>query len=121
MASHRSMSKGPSMFAWFKKRQSNEQKKLLYQNDRASEFFTGFFETRKEREQAALMRRFKYQNQKIAFLAEEVKTLSRTDRKALLKINRELRRLDHAVTGSINHFDESYKPSLGWEDYYNNY
>lgn len=67
------------------------------------------------------MRRFKYENQKKAFLAEEVKTLNRTDRKTLLDINRELRRLDHAVTGSINHFDEIYKPSLGWEDYYNNY
>lgn len=109
------------MFAWFKTRQSNEQKKLLYQNDRASEFFVGFFDTRQEEEKAAVMRHFRYENQKIVFLAEGGKTLSRADRKTLLEINRELRRLDHVLTGSINHFDEVYKPGLGWHDYYSNY
>ena len=109
------------MFAWFKNRRSNEQKKLLYQNDRGSEFFIGFFDARHEEEKAAVMRHVRYENQKIGFLAEEAKTLSPADRKTLRDINRELRRLDHALTGSIDHFDEIYKPSLGWEDYYKNY
>lgn len=41
------------MFAWFKNRRSNEQKKLLYQNDRGSEFFIGFFDARHEDEISA--------------------------------------------------------------------
>jgi hypothetical protein len=75
----------------------------LYQNDRGSEFFIGFFDARHEEEKAAVMRHVKYENQKIGFLAEGAKTLSRADR------------------GSIDRFDEIYKPSLGWEDYYKNY
>ena len=107
------------MFSWLKRKRSNEQKKLLYQNGFAAAALQGYFEVSGDMTTVARLQELEEENLRIALSAPEGHFVSPDDTEILLDMNKELRRLfDQTATRYVDTFDNSYKPSLGWDEYY---
>ena len=108
------------MFGWLKKRQLNEQKKLLFQNGMASSSsLRSYFEAKGDQERVARLKEFENENRRIARAVSDDEVASPEDTRKLLDMNRELRRLfDQTAMRHVGSFDDSYKPILGWNEYY---
>jgi hypothetical protein len=132
------------VFGWFKKKQANEIKKLLFQNFTASEreiyvYKNDPAETARmveagfDRAQITLegdetilarMRQISDETRRIGAIFDGHGSISIDDQRILLNLNRELRKLydEGRISVYRRHnrpsFDATYKPTLGWEEYY---
>ena len=107
------------MFSWLKRKRSNEQKKLLYQNGFAAGALQGYFEGVGDMTTVARLQELEEENRRIALSAAEGQPVSPDDTEILLDMNKELRRLfDQTATRHVDTFDNAYKPPLGWDEYY---
>ena len=111
------------MFAWLKRRQLNEHKKLLFQNIAAATYLIHMFERndQSEHEITLTMRRNLKESERAAQAFNGEDLIPHDEASKLLDINSELRKVDHYVFQSVTHFDKAYQPSEGWDDYYSNF
>lgn len=107
------------MFGWLKRKRSNEQKKLLYQNGFAANALRGYFEFGGDMTTVSILQELEEENRRIALSVPEGHFVSPDDTEILLNMNKELRRLfDQTATRYVDTFDNTYKPPLGWDQYY---
>lgn len=108
------------MFGWLKRKRSNEQKKLLYQNLCATDVLKVLFEDSGDTTTVNSLRKMEEESRRINLSAQDGNfVVSPDDAYILLDINRELRRLfDQTATRHVDTFDNVYKPTLGWDEYY---
>jgi hypothetical protein len=125
------------MFRWIKQTQSNEIKKLLYQNSSASEFFCGYADMKGDLIAKRKLIEMKEQNQRVALLFYKQEKIPSEDLRALLTINAYLREYfdqndpetslykkmmqlcGKQIKTRAHTFDEKFEPILGWKEYYN--
>ena len=107
-----------AMFAWFKKRHLNIQKKLLFQNGAAAEALEQFYATNGNPTEAAAMKRLGDINRMTAAQFTGIASLSNERLRTALAVNKELLRHDRHHFGGGTHFDETYRPAAGWEAFY---
>ena len=124
------------MFGWFnRKRRIREQKKLLFQNSLAADggILEFYFEQKGDVRTIARLAKIKETNRRIALSVDETGLVSASDLKVLAEMNFELREMFQEVEtedgeARVRHltgqpakprdFDETYKPMVGWDKYY---
>ena len=107
------------MFSLLKRKRSNEQKKLLYQNGFASGVLKELFQDSGDMTTVARLQELEEENRRIALSAPGGQFVSPDDTEILLDMNKELRRLfDQTATRHFDTFDNAYKPPFGWDEYY---
>ena len=107
------------MFSWLKRKRLNEQKKLLYQNGFAAGALQGYFGGGGDMAIVGRLQEMEEESRRIALSALEGHFVSPDDTEILLDMNKELRRLfDQTATRFVDTFDNIYKPSSGWHEYY---
>ena len=107
------------MFSWLRRKRSNEQKKLLYQNGFAAGALQGYFEAGGDMTTVARLQELEEENRRIALSAPEGHFVLPDDTEILFDMNKELRRFfDQTATRYVDTFDNTYKPSSGWDEYY---
>lgn len=122
------------MFAWLRRKQINEQKKLLFQNHAAaSGGMAAYFQQIGDTATLDLLAAIQKENRRVALTFDGSAAVSPEDLRLLVKMNDELRLLFHeaetkggegrlrALMGQPAKrpdFDARYKPLLGWKRYY---
>lgn len=108
------------MLKWLTKKRLKEQHKLVFQNGFAAAVLRDYFLENGERKVADELNIIERENRRIASSLTENQQVKDVDLELLLRINKELRKLfNKTATRFIDSFDNRYKPSMGWDDYYN--
>jgi hypothetical protein len=107
------------MFAWLKRRHLNLQKRMIFQNNAASEALEQFYATHRNPTEALAMKRLGEINRLVAAEFDGKTSLPNKHLRTLLAVNKELHRHDLHLFKNSMHFDEAYRPAPGWEDFYN--
>lgn len=108
------------MFGWLKKRQLNEQKKLLFQNEMASEIMArGYFAQKQDSNVVAMLENIQAETLRISSLADASSLVPAEETSRLLEMNKSLRKIyDSTAMCHVSGFDDAYRPLLGWDEYY---
>lgn len=107
------------MFRWLSRRKLREQRKLIYQNESAAIYLTGYFGQKGNQPYLAAIEERQQLSQSIAREHADGALVSADDLRTLLDVNRDYRRLfAQTATRHIESFDGFFKPDMGWEKYF---